>query len=264
MPIYGEGFFIIKYFNNMFDGLTTFELVMLALAGVLVGAGKAGIVGTGMVAVPVFATILGGRTSTGFLLPLLFLCDTVAIIYYGRKCRWDYLLRLSVWVLIGIFGTAFVGKIVSESTFDVLLASAIMVGVVLMILKEYNRIPEIFFRNRFFTILIGIVAGFAAMIGNAAGTIMSIFLLAMAVPKDEFIGTRSTFFFLINAIKFPFHIFLWHTITMQTLIDDLKLLPFILIGLIGGIFLVKRINEKFFRKMVFVLVIISGLILFFK
>jgi len=248
----------------MFDDLTIVELVLLAVSGILVGAGKAGIVGTGMVAVPIFATILGGRASAGFLLPLLFLCDTVAIIYYGRKCRWDYLLKLSVWVLVGIVGAALIGKVVDDGVFDVLLASAIMVGVVLMILNEYNRIPEIFFKRRAFTIAIGIVGGFAAMIGNAAGTIMSIFLLAMSIPKDEFIGTRSTFFFLINAVKIPFHIFLWHTITFQTLIDDLKLLPFILIGLVGGIFLVKHINERFFKKMVFVLVVISGLILFLK
>ena len=50
----------------------------------------------------------------------------------------------------------------------------------------------------------GVMAGFATMVANAAGPVMTLYLLAMRLNKLEFLGTSAAFFLIINWIKVPF------------------------------------------------------------
>ncbi|WP_373398457.1 TSUP family transporter [Algoriphagus halophilus] len=95
---------------------------------------------------------------------------------------------------------------------------------------------------------IGTLAGFTTMVGNLAGPISNIYFLAMRLPKNHFIGTAAWLFLIINVFKLPFHFFVWETISKETLVLDLKLIPGIILGFILGINIVKRINEAFFGK----------------
>ena len=88
------------------------------------------------------------------------------------------------------------------------------------------------------------------MIGNMAGPIMALYLLAMRFPKNEFIGTGAWFFLCINIMKLPFHIFVWQTINLNTLGFDLIMIPAIAIGALFGIKLVKKVPERGFRYFV--------------
>jgi len=69
----------------------------------------------------------------------------------------------------------------------------------------------------------------------------------MRLPKNEFIGTGAWFFIAVNVFKVPFHIWSWETITLNSFLLDLTLLPFIGIGALLGIRLVKLIPNKNYR-----------------
>lgn len=58
----------------------------------------------------------------------------------------------------------------------------------------------------------------------------------MRLPKKQFIGTAAWLFLITNIFKLPFHFFVWKTITADTLLLNLKLLPGIFIGFIAGTF----------------------------
>ena len=90
----------------------------------------------------------------------------------------------------------------------------------------------------------GIIGGFATMIGNVAGPIFAIYLLAMHLNKKSFIGTTAWFFFIINLSKFPLQVLVWKNIDLNTLAVDILVLPAIAAGAWFGIFIVKRIPEK--------------------
>ena len=45
------------------------------------------------------------------------------------------------------------------------------------------------------------------MIGNAAGPVMSVYLLSMRKEKMEYIGINTWFFLVVNLLKVPFQIF---------------------------------------------------------
>lgn len=93
----------------------------------------------------------------------------------------------------------------------------------------------------------GITGGFSTMIGNTAGPIMSLYLLAMQLPKNVLIGTGAWFFLVINLFKIPFHIFVWKTVTVDSFSINLMLWPVILLGGFIGVRLVRIIPEKTFQ-----------------
>ena len=101
------------------------------------------------------------------------------------------------------------------------------------------------------------------MIGNAAGPIMAVYLLAMRMPKNSFIGTGAWFFLIINLLKFPFHIFVWETITWSSFKLDLLAIPAIAIGIVIGIRIVNLIPEREFRYFIIVTTFLAADLLFF-
>ena len=99
------------------------------------------------------------------------------------------------------------------------------------------------------------------MIGNAAGPLANIYFIAMKVKKKPFISSSAYIFFLINVIKLPFHIFFWKTINYYSLIESLKMTPFVFLGLIIGVYTVDKITEKYYSKLI--LILTAGSSIFF-
>jgi len=58
--------------------------------------------------------------------------------------------------------------------------------------------------SSWFAAMIGMTAGVTTMLANAAGPVMTAYLLAMRLPKHEFIGTGAWYFLMINCLKVPF------------------------------------------------------------
>ena len=99
------------------------------------------------------------------------------------------------------------------------------------------------------------------MIGNVAGPVFAIYLLAMHLPKNSFIGTSAWFFMIINFTKFPLQLFVWDNINAETLMIDLVTLPAIAVGAFVGFKAVKIIPEQIYRGAVIVITAISAFLL---
>ena len=127
-------------------------------------------------------------------------------------------------------------------------------------IRKKNTIPK----NIIFGPSMGLLAGFTTMIGNLAGAFSNIYFLAMRLPKNEFIGTSAWLFFIINIFKIPFHVLFWKTITIESLIISSRLIPFVIIGLIIGVFIVKKIENKNYRKLILILTATGGIGILFK
>src|ERR1039458_7139204 len=103
-----------------------------------------------------------------------------------------------------------------------------------------------------FTALMGLLAGFATVVANAAGPVMVLYLLAIGLPKLVFIGTGAWFFMLVNAFKVPFSVKLG-LITRDSLVMDAILVLPLLPGAWLGPRILKHINQAAFEKMVLIL-----------
>tara|TARA_R110002050_G_scaffold83320_2_gene178081 strand:- start:43639 stop:44394 length:756 start_codon:yes stop_codon:yes gene_type:complete len=243
--------------------ITTTAWVLALTAAFVIGISKAGIKGIAIINVTLMALAFGAKESTGLIVPLLVLGDAFAVMYYNRHAQWKYIVAFLPWMILGILiGTA-VGKDLPETTFKISM-SVIILGTVVMMYwwdrKKSKNVPT----HWAFAGFIGTMAGITTMIGNLAGAFSNIYFLAMRLPKNEFIGTAAWLFFIVNIFKLPFHIFIWKTITPETLLINLKLVPGIVLGIIVGVRLVKIIKEQFYRKMILILTAIGAFLILFR
>ncbi len=244
----------------MWFDLSLAQWLVLIACGCLIGMAKAGIAGTGLMIVPIMAFVFGGKPSTGLVLPMLIIADIFAVRYYSRHALWGHIIRLMPWAVAGILVGVYVGARVSDVAFKSIMAVIIFIGIAVMIWRDLHKSDSLSDR-RWMAPVTGAAGGFATMMGNAVGPIMSLYLLAMRLPKLNFIGTAAWFFFLVNVFKVPFHVIFWKTISLETLTLDLTMAPAIIAGVWLGIRIVKVIPEKAYRILVIVTTAVSAALL---
>jgi len=240
--------------------LSFLKTFLLEINAFLIGISKTGIPGVGILAIPLTAMVLPAKASTGLILPMLIMGDIFAVSYYRKKAVWKYVLRLLPFAAMGvIIGYFLMGKINDKQL------SKFIGFIILIILflnwywnKKEIKIPEKFY----FAVLMGLMAGITTMMANAAGPILIIYLLAMKLPKTEFVGTAAWYFFILNWFKVPFSIKLG-LINFYSLKLNSLLIPGISIGAILGIIFLKKIPQKLFNQIVQFLAAAAALKLIF-
>lgn len=242
--------------------LSIFQWLTIGLAGILLGVSKSGIKGIGIVIILILAFVFGEKASTGVLLPMLIGADILAVIYYHRHVQWKYIVKLLPFMLVGVLVGVWVGNDISEVVFKRIMAIIIILSVLVMVYTEKRKtsIPN----NKLFAYSSGFMAGVASMIGNLAGPIADIYFLAIRLPKNEFIGTGAWLFFIINVFKLPFHIFIWNTVTVETLVLNSVLVPAVVIGFFIGVYIVKLISNVNYRRFIFVVTAIGAIVLLLR
>ncbi len=229
----------------------------------LVGITKTGIPGIGILVVPMMAMVLPARKSTGILLGILILADLFAILYHRRNARWSHVIRLLPAAFVGIVAGFFGLRYIDDQQLKPIIGAIVLV----MLGVNYWRtrangedapIPA----QWWFAVSLGFIAGVTTMMANAAGPVMVIYLLAMRLPKMEFVGTSAWFFFVVNWLKVPLSAKL-ALMTVASIKLNLMMLPFIAVGAALGIFFLKRIPQKAFSTIVQVLTVAAAIKLLF-
>ncbi|UCS92559.1 sulfite exporter TauE/SafE family protein [Echinicola marina] len=250
-------------FLSLISEISTASWILSFLAAFVIGLSKAGIKGIAVINVIFMAIAFEAKQSTGIVLPLLIVADVFAVIYYNRHTQWKYVAKFLPWMILGIVLGSWFGMDLPEQTFKIIMAIIIFLTVIFIVWWDQKKVKDVP-THWAFASGVGTLAGFTTMVGNLAGPISNIYFLAMRLPKNQFIGTAAWLFMIINVFKLPFHFFVWNTITEETLLLDLKLVPGIILGFILGIKIVKRIDEAFFRKMILVLTALGAIVILFK
>jgi uncharacterized membrane protein YfcA len=224
------------------------QWVLLVLGAVAAGFSKTGIPGTSIFFVAIFANIMPARQATGLVLPLLIFADLFAFGVYRKNLEWRRVGRLLPWAVGGVvLGWAVLGRVNDGQTARIVgLVIAAMLG--LHLWRKW-RTPEdaLAHAPAWFGPFAGVMAGFATMVANAAGPVMTLYLLAMRLTKLEFLGTSAAFFLLINWIKVPFGLQLG-LLNGPSLTLNLWLLPAVAAGALAGPWVVKRVNQAVFEN----------------
>ena len=227
--------------------LTVVQWLIVSLSALFFGVSKTGLPGLGILAIPLMANVIPARASTGVVLPMLIFADIFAVAYYHKKAVWPHLVRIIPWAMAGIV----VGYLIMGWINDQQLKPVIGLVILVMLALNYwrnSRGEDRPVPNRWwFAACMGLLAGITTMMANAAGPIMIIYLLAMRLPKTEFISTGAWYFFLLNWFKVPFSANLG-LITPDSIRFNLVLFPVIAVGAIAGIIILKRIPEKAFNN----------------
>jgi uncharacterized membrane protein YfcA len=171
----------------------------------MVGTTKTGLPGLGILVVPLMALVLPARQSTGILLGILILADLFAITYHRRNARWGHVVRLLPAAFAGIVAGYFGLKFVNDQQLKPIIGGIVLIMLVVNYWRTRVRGEDAPVPTQWwFAAGLGFMAGITTMMANAAGPVMIIYLLAMRLPKVEFVGTGAWFFFVVNWLKVPF------------------------------------------------------------
>jgi hypothetical protein len=250
----------------MLDPIT----ILLASGGILLmGFSKAGFGGgLGILTTPlcVFAFARLGKPpvfAIGFVLPLLVIADAASLYHYWKKWEFPNLRFLMPGVVGGVLiGVQLIDRF-SARELNISIGVISMAFVLFQLAKEKIFAAEgRFAPNHAVGVPCGIVAGVTSTFANGAGPVISMFLIPQGLPKEIYVGTNALIFCCINWIKLLIFI-PKRIITFETLRADLMYLPLIPIGVALGVWLNRRVPERWFMRFVYLFTFITGLQLVF-
>jgi uncharacterized membrane protein YfcA len=237
------------------------DLAILGLAllgSICIGLSKAGLAGTATFNVVLMAKIFGAKPSIGIVLPLLITADIMGFLINRKGGSWRLVLPMVPAAILGvILGWQLLDHIDNHS-------ARWLIGLTILGLLAFNQWlqwrEEIFrtlTQNRYFTWGMGFLGGSTTMLANAAGPIMTVYFLAQRWDKKTYLGVFSRFFLFINLFKLPFSRQLG-LVNTRSLNTNLVLLPGVVLGIFLGWWILQKIPQKYFEKVLTVLTALAA------
>ena len=245
----------------MIETLINIQWFVISIAALSIGMSKTGVQGIMLMIVPLMAMAFGAKESTGVILPMLCMADIIAVAYYKRIADWKVVAKLLPTAILGFFLAIGVDNMIPNGQFRQLMGWTLMLALIVMIWNEIFGKENRWMKKWWYAAIFGLLGGFTTMIGNAAGPVMSVYLLSMRKEKMEYIGINAWFFLVVNLLKVPLQAFVWDNITWDSLQLNLVMLPVIGIGSLIGIRIVKLLPEKIFRRFIQIVTILSVILM---
>lgn len=235
----------------------TFWAVAIA-AVFIVGLSKSGLVGSmGMVCVPMLALVMPARDATGMMLPVLLAMDAIAIWIYRKDANWHVLRIMLPGALVGTILGWLLWSVVTDA--EVLLAVGIITVLFMLdaLLPLRKRLPDTP-PSRGWGAFWGGAAGLTSFISHTGGPPFQIYTLPLGMTPTVYSATTAFFFAIVNTGKLvPFYFL--GTLSVSNLELAAALVPFGLVGVGIGVFLVRRISTKAFYTIAYLLILLLGL-----
>ena len=159
----------------------------------------------------------------------------------------------------GIIAGYLLMSVIPDARFNAVIGSIILLMSILQGIRQfrpdlYQSVPH----TRAFAWSIGVACGVTTMLANGAGPIMALYLLAIALPKYEFVGTGAWFFLIVNVFKVPFSASLG-LIHGSSLAFNLVLIPAVAAGTLLGRWLIGIVPQKLFETLLLIFTTIASL-----
>ncbi len=233
--------------------------ILIAVSAVfIVALSKSGLLGSlGMVGVPLMTLVMPAREAAGMLLPILLVMDAVGLWAYRRQFDFNILRIMLPGAVIGIaIGWALSSFITDEAV--LLLVGAITLAFVadewLPLRKKLSGLPPSTLWGRFW----GSLAGFTSFVSHTGGPPFQVYTLPLRMAPPVYAGTAVWFFAIVNTTKLVPYFFLGQ-LSVSNLKLSLALTPVAIVGMLLGVWLVRRISVKMFYRMTYILVFVLGL-----
>ena len=244
------------------DTVLILDLAFFALAipaTIFAGISKGGFgSGAAFAAGSILALVLDPGIALGVMLPLLMLMDVAGLKAYWRKWNWSEV-RLIIYAgLPGVALGAWLYQIANADVFRLLIGGISVGFVIYQILLRGGHIPKpkqpLGTKAALFT---GVTAGFTSFVSHAGGPPVAIYLLSRGLDKLAYQSGTVLIFWAINVMKFVPYSFLG-IFTWQTLLADVLLAPFAVLGVWVGVRAHHMISERAFFGITYVLLSLTG------
>lgn len=206
----------------------------------------------------VFSTMLSFGNNNINITPveLLLGYPTNAILAWKERkaIDWKMSLPLAVLVLAGsIPGALFLKNAQSEVVKVILGVVIVAIGLEMLLRERETGAKE---QSKVLLFFIGLLSGFLCGI-YGIGALLSAYVSRTAKDSHAFKGTICLVFFFENTFRVLMYIYCG-IITLETAKQSLMLAPVMFVGLFAGMASGKVLDEKIVKKIVIIMLIISG------
>ena len=220
------------------------------------GIAKGGFAGPiSMLAVPLMSFVMSPLQAAGILLPLLVLMDIMAIFIFWKKWKLKILKIIIPASIIGISIGALTFQYTSENQIRLIVGIISILFVIISIIQKNNLLLKPTKKKGIFW---SSAAGYTSFLIHAGAPPMNFYMLPLKLDKITYIGTATFAYFIINVVKLIPYYYL-DLLGPTNLKISISLIPVAAISVIIGYYLQKKLSEKLFFNIIYILLFISGL-----
>ncbi|MBK8085527.1 MAG: sulfite exporter TauE/SafE family protein [Devosia sp.] len=232
--------------------------IVAVLAVFVVALSKSGLVGSlGLVAVPLLSLVMPARDAAGMMLPLLLVMDAIAIWTYRKDADWRILRIMLPGAMIGTLIGWALWTVVSDAMvllFVGIITMVFILDALLPLRKRLEGLPP----SRGWGAFWGGFAGFTSFISHTGGPPFQIYVLPQRLSPVVYSGTTAFFFSVVNTAKLVPYFFLGQ-LNVSNLTHAAILAPLAVVGVLVGVWLVRRISVKRFYQLTYWLVFLLAI-----
>lgn len=234
-------------------------IVVGVFAALLAGISKGGFgSGASFAGAAILALFASPGVALGIMLPILMLIDIATLRPYWRQ--WGGL-EVTMLILGGVPGIALGVVFYSVADADLL---RLLIGGIALIFVLWQTVLRAGLLRRghrpfpgWIGMLAGLVAGFTSFVSHAGGPPAAVYLLSPGLDKTRYQATTVLMFFVFNIVKaVPYGML--GLFTRDTLMTDLILAPFALLGAWIGVRAHRIMPERVFFLVTYILLSVTG------
>ena len=226
-------------------------------AVLLMGLGRGGFSGIGILALPMLALVVPPVQAIAITLPILMVQDIVSVWAFRKDFSKQALLILFPGSCIGMIAGYFTIAKVSNGGVLVMvgLLSVVFVGYSVLRRSAATAPPKspTWGLGTFWST----ISGFTSFIANAGGPPFQVFMVPQKLPPKIYAGTGAIYFAVLNYTKFVAFIHLGQ-VSQTNLSTSAILFPLAIVATMGGVWLVRRVPMQLFYRIVYTMTFILG------
>jgi uncharacterized membrane protein YfcA len=238
-------------------------VTIAVIAVLVVGLSKAGLLGSlGMVGVPLLSLVMPARDAAGMMLPVLLAMDAIAVWTYRKDIDWRIIRIMLPGAAVGTLLGWALWSLVSDDgvlLFVGVVTLLFILDAILPLRKKLEGLPP----SKPWGTFWGGFAGFTSFISHTGGPPFQIYVLPQRLAPAIYSGTTAVFFAIVNTAKLVPYFFLGQ-LNLHNLTLSASLIPVGLIGVLGGVWLVRRISMVWFYRIAYWLVFLLALYIIWK
>lgn len=223
------------------------------------GLSKGGFSGLGMVSLPLMALVVPPLQGAAIIMPILMVQDIIPVWTYRKTCDWALLKMYLPGTFAGLVAGACLASYVSDAMVQLLVGIIAAIFVITYWLRKApskDDPPKVAKRSA--ATFWGLLSGFTSFIANAGGVPFQAFAIPLRLAPTVFAGTATFLFVSINWTKFALFLLIGQVSTENMMISA-TLLPVAVAATYVGVWLVKRIEARYFYRIVTTTTFILGL-----
>ena len=214
--------------------------------------------GVALVAMALLPSLIGIRVATPLVALIALMLEFVLVMYYRQSLQvravWNIALAAVIGTPLGVLFLARVDESVALAILGVVIAGYALYALLGL------KMPRL--EKSFWAYLAGLSGGMLGGAYNTSGPPVIVYADCRSWPPDVFKGNLQGYFIIVSLATVASHV-LNGNITIQVWHLFLSALPFMILGIVTGLSLDRKLNPVVFRKVVLILLIVMGIRLMF-